>query len=359
MLACARTLLVCAMVATTSVAAVHGARCTHTLSPGADVQRALNALPAEHRAVLCLRAGEFRLPTYVSVRRDAVTIRGAGPSTVLRLDEGAETPVMVVGDDARRVPRRPVSDVTIERLRIVGGGPGGSEHCRPYPYITNSAVVVRAGRRIALRRLEVAGCRSACILTEHGSRDVVIEDDDVSGSVWDGISLNRTADARIVGNRIHNNIACGITTEHLESSLIANNVVTANKTHGLYLSDSYHNVVRGNSFVDNVLSGVFVTCAVRDREPAVLCWKDSMSADNRFESNVFAGNRLAFMVGADRAANCARPGFVPNRSRGDIVSQRVADDDPSATCGRCIVRDTATSGPSHGRRSRRATHPVP
>ncbi len=334
----------CTVLAATSTAAVHDHRCTRALSPGADVQRAIDVLPAAPRpAVLCLRAGEFRVPTYVSVRRDGVTIRGAGDATVLRLEDGADSPVVVVGDDARRVPRRPIVDVTIERLRIVGGGPSGSEWCRAHPYITNSAVVVRGGRRIVLRDLDVTGCRSACLLTEHGARDVVIENDDVGGSVWDGISLNRTSNARIVHNRIHDDIAAGITAEHLESSVIADNVVTGNRTHGLYLSDSYRNVVRGNRFADNVLSGVFLACAVRNREPPVLCWTNSMSADNRFEHNVRTGNRLAFMVAADRAANCRRRGFVPNRSRGDLVCERAAHESRSATHCRCTVRDAGRS----------------
>ena len=61
-----------------------------------------------------------------------------------------------------------------------------------------------------------------------------------------------------------------------------------------------------------------------------------MSADNRFERNVFAGNLVGFMVGADRAANCAKPGFAPNRSRDDHFTGP-REDDRAASYGRCIV----------------------
>jgi parallel beta-helix repeat protein len=334
----AATLTLALAVGSTVARAAAAPPCTVTLPAGADVQRAVDRLPADGRAVtVCLGPGTFRLRRFLALRRDRLTVRGAGRATVLRLADGAGTPVVVIGDHARRVPRRPVSGVALEDLRITGGGARGREHCRALPYLTNSAVVVRAVRRVALRRLAVTRCRSACILTEHDSRHVTIEDADVGDAMWDGISLNRTAKARITGNRIHDNHAAGITIEHLEDSLIADNVVVRNRTHGIYLSDAYGNRIRGNRLEDNVLSGIYVTCAVRDRQPPVLCWPDSMSAGNAFEANRFAGNRVAFMVGADRAANCTRPGFVANRSRGDVVTGGPREDANPPGYGACVV----------------------
>jgi parallel beta-helix repeat protein len=313
--------------------------CTVTLAPGADVQRAIDGLPATGRAAtVCLGPGTFTLRRFLSLRRDRLTLRGAGRgTTVLRVADGTPTPVVVVGDPWHRVPRAPVSAVSVEDLRVVGGGPTGSERCRRHAYLTNSAVVVRAGRRVTLRRLDVSRCRSACVLTEHDSRDVTIADDDVRGAVWDGVALNRTAKARITGNAIHANGAAGITAEHLEKSVLADNTITDNRTHGVYLSDSYRNVVRANRLADNALSGVYLTCAVRERRPPVLCWRDSMSAGNVFEMNRFAGNRVAFMVGADRAANCAQPGFVSNRSCADEVAGGPREDAGAARHGTCLV----------------------
>src|SRR5262249_47500732 len=153
----------------------------------------------------------------------------------------------------------------IEHLRVVGGGRGGSEAFPEHRWLNNSADVVRAGRGITIRDVEVTACRSACILTEHDTRNVTIEDARVSSSVWDGVSLNRTAGAHVVGNVIRDNTAAGITAEHLEDSVVERNTIAGNKTHGIYLSDSRRNRFADNRFVDNVLSGVFLTCAVRER----------------------------------------------------------------------------------------------
>jgi parallel beta-helix repeat protein len=310
--------------------------CTATLAPTDDVQRAVANAPVGQPAVVCLGPGEFRLRRFLAIERDDVTLRGKGGRSVLSLDPGIESPVIVVGDWAHAIPERPVRNVRIERLAVVGGGRGGSEAEPAHPYLTNSAVVVRAGRNVHLRNLRLTACRSACLLTERDTRDVTIEHNRVSGAVWDGIALNRTAKARVLRNAIGGNTAAGITTEHLESSLIAANVLRANRTHGIYLSDSSRNRIVANRFVGNVLSGVFVTCAVRRHEPPVRCWPDSMSRQNLFAHNVFVDNRVAFMVAANRAARCDAPCFARNRSLRDRLRGNPRQAPNAARYGRCL-----------------------
>jgi parallel beta-helix repeat protein len=319
-------------------ARAHDDRCTVRVSRGDDVQRAIDRLPPRGKpARICLAPGEFRLRRFLSIRRDDVTVRGEGPSTVLRLDDGVESPVVVIGDYEHETPRRPISNVTIERLRIVGGGRDGSELHPEHRYLTNSAIVVRGGRDIAIRDLDVTACRSACILTERDTRGVSIARNHVADSVWDGISLNRTTRADIADNVIRDNTAAGITVEHLEDSLVERNVIAGNKTHGIYLADSRRNRFADNRFVDNVLSGIFLTCAVRDRAEVVTCWPNSMSQGNDFARDELTGNRVGFTVAPNDAANCAAGGFVPNRSRGDRFARNPRDEPYRPAYGRCLV----------------------
>jgi parallel beta-helix repeat protein len=316
--------------------------CIRTVGPGADLQAALDALAGRAGHVtLCLRPGTYTLPRLVAIERSGITLRGAGDATVLRLRDGVQAPIIVVGDFRHQVPARATTDVTIERMRLVGNGEAGSEFLPDHPYLSNSAVVVRGGRWIALRALDVSACRSACLLTEHETRDVVIERNRIRGSTWDGVSLNRTARLRLAGNTIRDNRAAGITVEHLEDSVISRNVVAGNGSHGVYLADAYRNRFERNRFLDNVNAGVFLTCSVRFRDPdPVRCWDDSMSAANRFEANVFAGNRRDFIVAGDAAARCTRRGFVPNLSRGDRFRQAPRIDQP-AWLGRCLEQAPA------------------
>src|SRR5436853_313654 len=164
-----RLALLACLAALRPAAAVEGRRCTVMLSPGDDLQQAVDGPVRTSRArIVCLRAGEFRLRRFLSITRDGVVVTGAGASPVLRLE----------GD----------------------------------------------------------------------TRRVTIEHDRIGASVWDGIALNRTAQARIVGNTIHDNTAAGISTEHLKDSVVVDNVLADNRTHGLYLSDSYHNTIARNRF---------------------------------------------------------------------------------------------------------------
>jgi len=322
------------------------AGCSLSVAAGGDLQHALDRI-SEHDepATLCLGAGEFRLPGFLSIVRDGVHLRGEGHGTVLRLADGRQSPIIVVGDYRDQIPARAVSRVTIERLRIIGGGGGGSEVQPDRPYLTNSAVVIRAGRDIDIRDLDVSACRSACILSEHDSRDVVIERTTISGSTWDGISLNRTSRARLVDNTIRHNTAAGITTEHLEDSVIEGNTIEDNRSHGVYLADSYRNRFVRNRISGNTNAGMFLTCAVRARDPdTVRCWDDSMSQANTFESNLFGANRRGYIVAADAAANCTKPGVVPNVSRGDRFLNNPSIEQPAAY-GPCLER--AGSGGGH------------
>jgi len=206
-----RRLAAALVVVLVGATAVHARRprCTVTVAAGGDVQRAVDA--AARNATVCLGPGTFRLPRFVAIERGGVRLRGAGSSTVLRLADGVQSPLVVVGDYRHRVPAAPVADVTIEALRLVGGGGGGREAAPDRPYLTNSALVVRRGRNVTIRDVDASACRSACFLTEHDSRDVTIERCTVSGATWDGISLNRTARLRLVGNTIRDNTAAGVT----------------------------------------------------------------------------------------------------------------------------------------------------
>ena len=348
-----RLALLACLAALRPAAAVEGRRCTVMLSPGDDLQRAVDGPVRTSRArIVCLRAGEFRLRRFLSITRDGVVVTGAGASTVLRLEGGTQSPVIVVGDADARIPGRPTSNVTVEKLRIVGAGRDGDEVLPGRSYLTNSTVVIRGGRNIALRYASITACRSACVLTEFDTRRVTIEHDDIGASVWDGIALNRTSQARIVGNTIHDNTAAGISTEHLKDSVVVDNVLADNRTHGLYLSDSYHNTIARNRFSGNVLSGVFLACAVRDREPPVRCWKDSMSAGDVFERNRFVRNRVGYMVGADASASCRRRGFTPNLSRGDVFVENPREDARATAFGRCLLypRPVRRGGPLTGAR---------
>jgi parallel beta-helix repeat protein len=289
------------------------AACTARIKPGADLQQAIDALPANGRpGVLCLAAGEYPLHRHVVIHRDHVVLRGAGARTVLRLQAGVAEPMVVIGDAQNEWPDRVISDVTVENMTLIGAA-ADHEFMPGRAWLSNSNIVVRRGEHITLRKLTLTTCRSACVLTERDTRDVMIANNHISGAVWDGVSFNRSSQIHLIDNDIGGNTAAGMTTEHLEDSEIRGNTIHDNGSHGIYLADSLRNHFSDNTIHDNGYAGVFLTCSVRFHEPQpVLCWDNSMSQGNRFTDNRFLRNRYGYAAGPDPAADCAKPEWQPN-----------------------------------------------
>lgn len=318
--------------------------CSARAKPGDDLQAAIDQAGAQGDASLCLQAGDYPLKSFLAITTDGFTLRGQGSATVLRLDRGVQSPVIVVGDVRQKEPAQPIRRVTVASLRIVGGGHGGSEFHAKYPYLTNSAVVVRRGEQIVIRDLEVSDCRSACILTEYGSSEVTICGNDVSRAAWDGISINRGTQTVIRGNVLRDNIAAGITTEYLKDGVIEGNWFLRNGSHGIYLADAYHNTFRHNTYERNRGAGVFLTCSIRHRNP-VQCWDNSMSQANLFDSNVFEQNTYGYLAGVDRASSCLAEGFVINTSRNEVFRNSPNREPDWETYGHCIRYEGSRSLP--------------
>ncbi|MET0288593.1 MAG: right-handed parallel beta-helix repeat-containing protein [Pseudoxanthomonas sp.] len=293
--------------------------CTARTGPQQPLQQAIDALPTDgSAAVLCLDKGEYALGGLVSLQRDNTTLRGAGTDTVLKMRDGVQQPLLVIGDYANQVPRRSIQHVAIENLALMGGT-AEHEFMPERPYLSNSAVVIRQGQHVRLSGLQASRCRSACLLSEQQSRDLVFERNDVSHAAWDGVSFNSTSHVKLIDNNIHDNIAAGMTAEHIDDSEIRNNRFTNNGSQGIYLSDSERNTFVGNTFTGNRMAGVFLTCAIRYRngDGGTQCWDNSMSQGNLFEGNRFDKDPYTYTIGVDNAANCASGSFTPNVWRSD------------------------------------------
>ncbi len=342
-LVCATLVLVMAL-GTGLASANPEADCDRRVRPGEDLQNAIDGLPEndQHQTV-CLDAGTYRLSEMVVIARSNLTLRGQGregqEATLLQMKEGVPSPVLVLGDAYQREPQNPIRQVTVERLAIRGAASAEREFKPALPYLSNSGLIVRRGEGIVLRDLDIRRCRSACLLTEYHSRDVLIENNTISQAEWDGLSFNRAGPTRIVGNLINNNVAAGITVEYLQDSEIADNVIADNGSHGLYLADAVQNRISNNLIKNNQLAGVFLTCSIRYRDP-VLCWDESFSRDNVFINNRFVNNRYGYRIAVDKAANCQERGGPPtNISRGDVFIDSPNKEPAWEEYGRCIAYD--------------------
>jgi parallel beta-helix repeat protein len=321
---------------TTAAVGFQPGECTRTIAPGADLQQAIDQLPADvSPATLCLSKGTYPIVNLVHIERNGVHLRGVGADTVVQMKDGVQQPLFVIGDYVNQQPAHPVENVSIENMRIVGTTHLEHEFMPERPYLSNSAVVVRAGKHILLSGLTVTQCRSACLLSEFDTTDLTIRKSDVSGATWDGLSFNRSSHIQVLDNNIHDNVAAGITTEHMEDSVVRGNRLERNGSQGVYLSDSNRNRFESNSIIGNKTAGVILACSIRFRKPELLCWDNSMSQDNLFEHNHFQGNPYIYTIGADRAANCKSPDFKQNLWRGNVADAG-GYNPPAEYYGNCV-----------------------
>lgn len=158
--------------------------CTTTVSPGADLQKELDRLPAG--AVLCLAPGRYK--GGVRIAR-SVTVRPGGPGDVVMDSDLGGGVVQVASDGVR---------VVLEGLTLTGGNwPGGG-----------AVAVTGHGAQVSLRGCRVARNRArtkwlgAVIAVGHGNQVILercrvtdIEADDASGP---GQAVAVTQEGRLV-----------------------------------------------------------------------------------------------------------------------------------------------------------------
>jgi hypothetical protein len=92
-----------------------------TLPPGVtsdEIQQALDRLSANGGEVV-LPAGTIEVRRPIVLQRDHQTLRGSGNATVLRLADGANCPVIILGEPVNH-PQATVKDLRISDLFIDG-----------------------------------------------------------------------------------------------------------------------------------------------------------------------------------------------------------------------------------------------
>src|SRR5208283_3188203 len=84
----------------------------------AEIQQALDRLPESGGEVM-LPAGTFAVSQPIVLQRDHQSLRGSGDATVLRLADGANCPVIILGEPINN-PQRTVNNLRVSGLFIDG-----------------------------------------------------------------------------------------------------------------------------------------------------------------------------------------------------------------------------------------------
>ncbi len=255
----------------------------------ASIQSAIAALPAAGGRVL-LPAGVYTCDTAVVIARDNVELLGEGNSTVLRLTDSANAPVIVIGETATPPPIMHryirVADLMIDGNRReqnyeCWGGPcdqGGLSAIR------NNGLTLRHVSDVVVERVTVTGARSSGLVAEKVSERITVRDFTATDNEYDGLAAYQTENSLFTGLHLYDNLFTGLSFDlDFNSNVISDAVITDSGRHGIFMRDARDNVFDGLVIRVSGRQGVFVA--------------QNESPTNAAKGNTFTGLVISNSVG--------------------------------------------------------------
>lgn len=256
---------------------------------GKTINDAIRQLP-EEGGVVVLGPTLFPVSQAIVIDRDGIELRGIGRETILRLTNGANSSVIVIGSIATPVERI-VRNIRVGHLSIDGNRSAQSFECCGGPcdsggltFIRNNGITVRGAEDIRLENLETHNCRSGGVVLEKYCRRVHIVDLESFNNEFDGLACYETEDSSFTQLHLHANRSAGLSLDwKFNRNLISDATLTRNGSQGVFMRDSNDNLFRNLYLRDNGEQGLFVA---ETREiPGSAC------RQNRFERLSITGNK--------------------------------------------------------------------
>lgn len=235
---------------------------------GREIQRALDNLP-ENGGEVVLPPGTISIRQPLVLRRDAQTLRGSGTSTVLRLADDANCPVIIMGEPVNQ-PKQAVKKLCVSDLAIDGNrahqqrelwklqGEGSQIH--------NNGITVQGVTDSLIENVTSARCRSGGLVTTRQVRRLTVRGLDAFDNQFDGLACYETEDCLFTGLNLHDNPGAGISLDlAFNHNVISNAVLTANDL-GVFMRASRNNHFFNVSIRNSHHYGVFMAHTERRTE---------------------------------------------------------------------------------------------
>ncbi|MGA9776641.1 MAG: NosD domain-containing protein [Verrucomicrobiia bacterium] len=232
---------------------------------GMQIQRALDLLP-ESGGEVVLPAGVFTIYQPIVLRRDHQTLRGAGKETILRLADGANCPVIIMGEPVNN-PQHTIRYLCVNNLFIDGNRSHQQrELWRLFgegSQIRNNGITVQNVTDSVVEHVTCARCRSGGLVTTRGVRRLTVRDLTAFDNEFDGLACYHTEDSLFTELDLHDNPGAGISLDlAFNNNTISNALLVANDL-GIFMRASRGNKFYNISIQDSRHYGVFMAHAER------------------------------------------------------------------------------------------------
>lgn len=260
------------------------------------IQQAINGLPASGGQVI-IKADTYTCKTPIVIDRDNVELRGEGPATILRLANGANAPVLVMGQllQVPTVTRKNirVSDLTIDGNRTNQTYECFHSQCGPDNQIYNNGISVRRCEDCLVQRVTVFKARSGGLVADKVTQRLTVRDFTSFDNYFDGLAAYDTENSIFSGINVHNNLGAGFSFDiNFNNNIINNAVIADNAKVGIFMRDSKDNMFNGLQIRNSGEHGIFLAQVDTDNtKPA--------------QGNAFTGIVISDSVGAGIRVNDA------------------------------------------------------
>ena len=255
-------------------------------SSGADIQKALDGLPANGEVVLS--AGTYEISRPLLLRHDHQTLRGSGTATILHLADGADCPVVILGPPMTQT-RPPAAHLRLADLRIDGNRKNqkrelwriagdGSE-------FNNNGVQIWNVTDAAVEHVVCCHCRSGGLVTA-GVRRLQVNDLDSYDNQFDGLACYQTEESRFDGLRLHDNLGAGMSLDLAFNRNFITNALLAGNDLGIFMRDSRNNSFQRLTISKSHHDGVFMAQAAAHTAKGWQLCPDTQCIGNNFQSLV-------------------------------------------------------------------------
>jgi hypothetical protein len=227
-----------------------------------SIQGAINSLPPQGGVVL-IDPGTYTCTDPVVIDRNNVKLRGAGPATILRLADGANAPVLIIGQTLN-VPTVTRSNITVSDLVIDGNRANQTfeclhGECSASNPLRNNGITLRRASDVTIKRVAVFGTRSGGLVSELICRRLTITNFTSSDNHFDGLAGYETEDSVFSKLYLHHNLAAGFSFDiAFNNNLISDTVIADNEKVGIFMRDSKDNVFHGLQIRNSGEHGVFL-----------------------------------------------------------------------------------------------------
>ncbi len=174
-----------------------------------EIQTALDALPAGGGEVI-LPPGKILVRRPIVLRRDHQTLRGCGTATILTLANGANCPVIIMGEPVNH-PQKTVHFLRVSDLSIDGNRINQQRELWQLAgegsQIRNNGITVQGVRDSTVEHLTAAHCRSGGLVTTLGVRRLTVRGLEAFDNQFDGLACYQTTDSLFTELSLHDNPA--------------------------------------------------------------------------------------------------------------------------------------------------------